>query len=92
MNRRLEVIVHGRVQLVMYRDFVQRKASALGLTGEVKNLSDGTVRVIAEGEQAKLEKLLAKLHEGSILSRVDGVDASWGTAEGNYTKFKIAYA
>ena len=44
MQERLEVIVSGRVQMVMFRDFVQRKASSLKLVGEVQNLPDGTVR------------------------------------------------
>ena len=51
MNERLEAIVSGRVQMVMYRDFTARFARRLGLVGEVKNLSDGTVRVIAEGSR-----------------------------------------
>src|SRR3989344_224255 len=49
MNERIETIVSGRVQVVMYRDFATRKARGLGLVGEVKNLPDGTVRVVAEG-------------------------------------------
>ena len=44
---RIEAIVSGRVQMVMFRDFAQRKALGLRLCGEVMNLPDGTVRVIA---------------------------------------------
>ena len=54
MNERLEVVVAGRVQLVMYRDFAWRKAHGLGLKGEVQNLKDGTVRVVAEGPEEVL--------------------------------------
>jgi acylphosphatase len=91
MNERLEAIVRGRVQMVMYRDFAQRKGSGLRLSGYAKNLPDGTVRVIAEGPRATLEKYLKKLHQGSVLSRVDGVDASWLPATGEFKKFVIAY-
>ena len=43
--------VYGRVQLVMYRDFTQRKAKKLGLTGYVINQKDKTVKVVAEGKE-----------------------------------------
>jgi acylphosphatase len=64
MTERMEAIVSGRVQGVMYRDFVQRKASGLKIAGEVQNLADGTVRVLAEGEHASLEKLFSKIKRG----------------------------
>lgn len=91
MNERLEAVVRGRVQLVMYRDFAQRKASGLTLTGEVQNLRDGTVRVVAEGPREALERYLRKLHQGSLLSRVEGVDATWKEATGEFAKFRIRY-
>ncbi|KND51176.1 MAG: acylphosphatase [Parcubacteria bacterium C7867-001] len=91
MNERLEATVSGRVQLVMYRDFVQRKASGLKLTGFVKNIPDGTVRVVAEGSRESLERLLARLHKGSLLSKVDTVSPSWHPATGEFMKFVIAY-
>lgn len=91
MNERLEAVVAGRVQLVMYRDFAWRKAHGLGLKGEVQNLKDGTVRVVAEGPKEALEKYLLKLHKGSLLARVDSVSASWLPATGTYTSFDIRY-
>ncbi|MDB5195179.1 MAG: acyP [Parcubacteria group bacterium] len=91
MNERLFAIVSGRVQMVMFRDFVQRKASGLRLVGEVRNLKDGTVEVIVEGERAKLEKLLGKLHEGPLLARVEHVSVSWLPATGEFSNFRIAY-
>ena len=92
MQERLEAIVSGRVQLVMYRDFAQRKARGLKLTGEVTNLSDGTVRVIAEGSREALERYLLKLHKGSVLSHVTGVAPAWLPATGEYRGFSITYA
>jgi acylphosphatase len=88
---RLEAIVSGRVQVVMYRDFTCRSARALGLIGEVTNLRDGTVRVIAEGPRERLEKLLAKLHNGSWLARVEDVKAAWFAGTGSYRTFTITY-
>jgi acylphosphatase len=88
---RLEAISYGRVQLVMYRDFVQRKARGLGLCGEVKNLSDGTVQIVAEGTRERLEQLLEKLKQGSLLARVDEVKHAFTPPSGIHTDFIISY-
>jgi acylphosphatase len=92
MNERFEAIVSGKVQMVMYRDFTQRKASGLKLNGEVQNLSDGTVRVVAEGPREKLDALLVKLYKGSLFSRVEDVSVEWKPAASGYSSFKINYA
>jgi len=91
MKKRLECKITGRVQLVMFRDFVQRKASATGLLGTVRNKKDGSVVVVAEGEQGKLEQLLLLLHRGSLLSRVDKVEEKWGEATSEFPDFRIVY-
>ena len=91
MNERLEAIVYGRVQLVMYRDFSMRKARGLKLVGEVQNLRDKTVRVGAEGPRDRLEMFVSKLERGPILARVDSVVPTWQTATGEYTRFDINY-
>ena len=83
--------VTGRVQMVMFRDFSQRKARKLGLVGFTRNETDGSVTVVAEGEHALLEKYLAYLRKGSILSRVDDVEVRWGNATGEYKDFKITF-
>ncbi len=83
--------VSGRVQMVMYRDFTARKARKLGITGYVKNLSDRTVEVVAQGEKSALETLIAKLHRGSILSHVESVDVEWRTPTEQFDSFKIAF-
>jgi acylphosphatase len=92
MTERMEAIVSGRVQGVMYRDFVQRKASGLRLTGEVQNLKDGAVRVLAFGEHGSLEKLLEKLRHGSMFSHVTNVAVSWQSAANEFKDFKINFS
>lgn len=91
MNERFEAIVSGRVQMVMYRDFVQRKASSLKLVGEVRNVTDGTVQVVAEGPEKELGKLIQQLKRGPLLARVDQVDVSWAPARNTFSKFVIRY-
>ncbi len=87
----LHAVISGRVQLVMFRDFVQRKATGLHLMGEVRNLKDGTVTVVAEGERAGLEKLVEHLKRGPLLSRVDGVAVEWKEPKGVFKSFSINY-
>ena len=77
--------------MVMFRDFVQRKASGLKLTGEVRNVRDGTVHVVAEGDHMHLEKLLAKIQHGPLLAQVKNVSATWTQSTGEYKSFKITY-
>ena len=90
-KRRLECSVRGRVQLVMYRDFTRRNARRLGLTGTVQNMSDGSVRVVAEGEEDALRKFLARLHKGPIFARVENVEESWNEATEEFKTFEIVY-
>lgn len=87
----LNITVRGRVQGVMFRDFVRRKARALGLLGEVENMADGTVQVRAEGEEVSLEKLAALLRRGPILARVDDVQLQFVEPTGAFKDFHIVY-
>lgn len=88
---RLEAIVSGRVQFVMYRDFATRKARSLGLVGEVQNLPDGTVRVVAEGSRERLDTYVKKLSKGPLLARVENVTTQFGSVTGEYKYFDITY-
>jgi acylphosphatase len=91
MKKQLKAIITGRVQMVMYRDFAQRKARKLGLVGTVKNLKDGSVEVIVEGEEAILNEYIKYLNKGSILSKVKNVRITWDEASGNFSDFLISY-
>ncbi len=87
----LQATVHGRVQGVFFRAFVERRAEALKLTGYVRNLYDGTVEVRAEGERQQLEKLLEYLKEGYRPARVENVVTNWGEFTGDYSGFSVRY-
>ncbi|WP_328774473.1 acylphosphatase [Elioraea tepida] len=69
-------VVSGRVQGVGFRAFVVREACALGLAGWVRNLADGRVEALAEGDPAALAKLAEALGRGPLLARVDRVEGS----------------
>jgi acylphosphatase len=75
MGAMQRVLVSGRVQQVGYRDYIVRKAKALGVTGWVRNLSDGRVEMLAGGEADAIDALLAASRDGPPLARVDDVVA-----------------
>ncbi len=66
-------LVSGQVQGVGFRNFVRREASALGLRGWTRNLPDGQVEVVAEGQPAELARLLVSLQRGPRYAEVAGV-------------------
>lgn len=86
---RLHAIVRGIVQGVNFRYYTRREAQRLLLTGWVRNRSDGTVEVIAEGPRAQLERLLDFLQSGPPAAHVTGVEANWQPATGEFTAFEI---
>ncbi len=92
MIKEIEVKVTGRVQGMMFRDFTQRKASGLNIVGTVQNMKDGSVHIIAVGEEDTLKIFLQKIHRGSLLSRVDGVETIWKEPVEHFTKFAIIYS
>jgi len=87
----LQAIVYGHVQGVLFRAFVSTRARELGLTGYVRNLSEGTVEVNAEGERNKLEKLIGYLEVGPPGARVEKVVTNWSEHTGSYFDFNIRY-
>ena len=80
------------MQGVGFRDYVQRRAAALGLAGFVMNLKDGRVRARAEGPRALIEELVRELEKGPPLSRVEQVSVRWLPPTGRYASFGVRYA
>jgi acylphosphatase len=72
--------VHGRVQGVGFREACVAQAQLLGLSGWVRNRSDGTVEVLVQGPDAALEAMLRWLHRGPPAARVSAVAAREATA------------
>jgi acylphosphatase len=88
---RLHAVVHGDVQGVGFRYFVQRKAQQLGLTGWVRNNDDGSVELVAEGGRNQLEQMKRALQEGPRMARVDRVETQWSNATGGLRGFELAW-
>lgn len=89
MNKRVELKIYGRVQGVFYRDSARRRAIKLNIIGFVKNESDGTVFIAAEGEEGNLKKFIEWCYNGPILAKVNRIDVEWKQAIGGFKNFDI---
>jgi acylphosphatase len=87
--KRLTAQVYGVVQGVGFRAFVLSEARRLGLYGYVRNCSDGSVEVVAEGNEPNLQSLLSALQRGPYGARVDSVESAFSVATGEFTGFSI---
>lgn len=83
------LLITGKVQGVFYRASCQEVAQRLGLNGWVKNLSDGNVEALAQGEKEKIEKLIAWCKKGPSGAVVSNLDINWETVVKQITSFKI---
>ncbi|HLU59807.1 MAG TPA: acylphosphatase [Pseudonocardia sp.] len=85
---RLTAWVHGHVQGVGFRWWTRSRALELGLVGSARNLPDGRVVIVAEGQRHSCELLLDALRSGSTPGRVDRVVEQWGEARGGLRGFE----
>ena len=85
----LHAVVRGWVQGVGFRDFTQRKAKSLGLSGWVRNTPGGEVEVLAEGSRDALEALAETLAEAFPGASVSAVELTWGAAKGGLAGFEV---
>ncbi|MDO8494624.1 MAG: acylphosphatase [Deltaproteobacteria bacterium] len=83
----VHVIISGKVQGCFFRMHTHKKATALKLTGYVRNLPDETVEAYAEGPQEKLEEFVQFCHEGPPAAQVENVDVEWMDEEKNQFTF-----
>jgi len=72
----VHVTIQGRVQGVWYRGWTVDQAQALGLSGWVRNLSNGDVEAVFSGDEQAVEKMLNHCWQGPKLARVDAVKAT----------------
>lgn len=79
------------MQMVMFRDFIQRKARSLGIAGAVENMDDRSVRIVAQGAEDALETLIEHLHKGPFYARVTRVNVEWREPTETFSGFKIVY-
>jgi acylphosphatase len=86
---RLTAWVEGRVQGVGFRWWTRCRGRELGLVGEARNLPDGRVVVVAEGDRRSCQRLLELLQRSADTpGRVDRVIEQWGASGGGFTDFR----
>lgn len=87
---RVRLRVAGLVQGVFYRQSTAQEAARLGLSGAVRNLSDGSVEVEAEGVRSAVEDLVAWCRHGPPSARVEGLDVAWEPPIGDAGPFSVS--
>jgi acylphosphatase len=90
LTKRLHAQVSGRIQGVNFRFYTRVAAKEIGVTGWVRNRTDGTVEVVAEGTQQQLEQFVQFLNVGPASARVSQVQTDWSTATGEFADFQIS--
>ena len=90
-DKRVHIIVHGRVQGVNFRYYTQRKAMQLGVKGWVRNMKDGSVEIIAEGSGQKLEDFINWCKVGPESAHVTECEMEEVSITTNLTDFSIKY-
>jgi len=93
MNKgaRTHVLISGRAQGVFFRENTQRKAKKLRITGWIKNLSDGRVEAVFEGDKKPVEKIINWAKRGPILAKVESIDIEWQEYKNEFSDFEIRY-
>lgn len=91
MKSRAHVLISGMVQGVFFRATTMEKASELGLTGWVRNLRDGGVEAVFEGERAVIEQMLDWCRVGPPYARVENLDVRWGEYTSDFASFEVRY-
>ena len=91
MKVRAHILVSGRVQGVFFRSETQDQAIRQDVTGWVRNLPDGRVEAVFEGEKENVEKVIEFCRRGPPGARVAKVDVHWQDFTGEFKDFKIKY-
>jgi len=91
LKTRAHVFVSGRVQGVFFRTETQDEARRQGVTGWVRNVPDGRVEAVFEGERDKVETLIEFCRKGPPGARVTNIEVTWENYRGDYRDFFIHY-
>jgi len=90
-NIRVNAYVYGSVQGVFFRAFTRERAIQLGLTGYVRNLEDGRVEIVVEGNDTAIDKLVEQLRKGPPQAEVSKVELQPELFRGEFKSFEVRY-
>ncbi|MGE3063574.1 MAG: acylphosphatase [bacterium] len=85
-----KIIVKGRVQGIGYRYFVRDEAGKIGIKGWVKNLSNGNVLILAQGEKTDVDDFIERVKVGNVYARIDEIEIR-DAGEEDLIDFQIKY-
>ena len=88
---RVYIIVHGKVQGVFFRANAKKVALSLGLKGYARNKEDGSVEVVAEGQEDKIKELIEYCKKGPERAKVNKVDVIHLEATGEFIDFEVRH-
>ena len=88
-NKRFRVYISGRVQGVYFRECTKNEASKLGVGGFVRNLPDGRVEAVIEGEDMQVRKLIDYVGRGPTHARVTNVEVFEEEPLGEFSQFLV---
>jgi acylphosphatase len=91
MKARAHVYVSGMVQGVFYRYHTQELAQRLGVGGWVRNLHDGRVEAVFEGERKNVEEMIKFCRKGPPGARVSSIEVKWEEPQGESSEFRIRW-
>ena len=88
---RAHAIINGRVQGVFFRVETQRAAERIGVSGWVRNRSDGTVEAVFEGDGERVNAVLKWCEKGPLHAVVTDVEVKWQDSADEFRRFEIHY-
>jgi acylphosphatase len=91
MKVRAHIFISGMVQGVFFRSETRHEAKKRGVKGWVRNISDGGVEAVFEGEQENVKELVEFCRRGPPGARVTGIDVMWENYTGEFRDFEIRY-
>ncbi|KPJ57230.1 acylphosphatase [Parcubacteria bacterium DG_74_2] len=89
---RVHVLISGLVQGVFFRSHTRIKAKEFGVFGWVRNLADGKVEAVFEGEKESIEKIIEWTKKGPDYARVENVEIKWENYNGEFEDFEVRRA
>jgi acylphosphatase len=92
MKIRTHLLISGKVQGVFFRSRLQREATRLGVNGWVKNLSDGRVEAILEGEEREVNQVIKFCQRGPSHAKIESVTVKRESYTGEFHNFRIQWS
>lgn len=89
--KRVRIYIYGRVQGVLFRHYTNKKAINLGLKGYVRNIGDGSVEVVAEGDKEGIENLIKFCKKGPVNAIVKKIKIDYEEPKADFEEFGIRY-